>query len=250
MGIRIHKILGYGLTDVKTDPENGLEITDERFNPRGWFGGYMGDDDFNEEEHFSREGFLKYIEEKHDAMDKDDFDRMDYFLLKQDLEERHAEGRKYWDVYTSVVWDGEFGEPNIMLFVPPGSDDWQRYDNIIDYYDPVNSDPKDGIISSLIPIDRPLWPYESWINIREMPPKRLNHMQQQSLYTWRNIDRKRLTEPEILLRAIGVETEEELKTCIAPIIPTSVVELIKYLKIFNDERHIYELRPMIYGYWG
>jgi hypothetical protein len=171
-------------------------------------------------------------------------------LLKRDLEGARSEGRKYWDVYTSVVWDSEFGDPNVMLFVPPGYNDWQRYDDIIDYYDPVNSDPKNGITNSLIPIDRPLYPYESWINIKEMPPKRLNHMQQQSLYTWRNIDRKKLTEPEIVLRGIGVETEEELKAYIAPIIPSIVVELIKYLQIFSDERNIYELRPMIYGYWG
>jgi len=249
MGIRIHKVLGYGLADVKTDPEKDWEITDERFNPNGWFGRYMGNDDFDEEEHFSREGFLKYIKEKHNAMHKDDFDRMDYLLLMHELEGR-AEGKRHWDIYTSVVWDGEFGDPNIMLFVPPCSDDWQRYDDIIDYYDPVNSDPKDGIINSLIPINRPLWPYESWINTKEMPPKRLNHMQQQSLYTWRNMDHNKMKDPRIVLQGIGVETEEELKAYIAPIIPIQVVELLKYLKIFNDERHIYELRPMIYGYWG
>lgn len=35
MGIRIHKILGYGLTNVKSE---SYRIQDKRFNPNGIFG--------------------------------------------------------------------------------------------------------------------------------------------------------------------------------------------------------------------
>ena len=173
--------------------------------------------------------------------------------LKEQIEQKH--GKSTEELYAerekrvrqAINLDKPDRVPIMMHSDPSEHTDVRRS---AAYYDPVNFDPKDGITTSLIPIDRPLWPYESWINIKEMPPKRLDHMQQQSLYTWRNMDHKKLTNPELLLKGMGVETEEELKAYIAPIIPTIVVELIKYLQIFNDERHIYELRPMIYGYWG
>jgi hypothetical protein len=236
MGIRIHKVIGYGLTDIEADTEK-WQITDPRFNQNGWLCGH-------DENKYSLDGFVEYIKTRLAQIDEEDFDHFDLRMLLHTLENVNR-----YDFYNYVIYDMEFGEPNVAVFIPPGAGDWQRYDDMIDYYDPVNSD-ENGIKNSLIPVDRPLWPYESWINIKEMPPTRLTGRQWDAFILFRNIHRDKLKDLSYIFEEIGVENEEELKTYIVPSIPPILVELIKYLEIFVDERHIYELRPMIYGYWA
>jgi len=234
MGIRIHKMIGYGLQDIANED---YEITDSRINPDGWLGE-------RDEDKFNLEGFSNHINETLATMDEDHIDHFSLMLLQRTLKDM----REY-EFYHSVFYDSEYGNPNVLLFIPPGCKHWSRYDDMIDYYDPVNSN-DDGIVNSVIPINRTLYPYESWINIKEMPPKRIVGEEWQALYFYRNMVRENQDLRNKLARDLGLENEEEIKTYIVPIIPVELVELIKYLKIFTNERHIYELRPMIYGYWG
>ena len=237
MGIRIHKMIGYGLTDVIADTGNWDLRNDSRFNPNG----YM----FAGENGFTRDGFVEYLNRRIGELDNVDYDQFDLRLLQRQIEPMTAE------LYNSVVYDMEFGNPEVILFIPPTSvKDWTRYDNIIDYYDPANHSGDGGIIESVIRIDRSLWPWESYVNIKTMPPTRLTGMQYHAYNTIRNLGFERLKSPEDILKSVGVDTKEELDKFIVPIIPIELVELIKYLKIFKNEDDIYQLRPMIYGSWG
>lgn len=238
MGIRIHKAIGYGLTDVIADQDSWSLKNDPRFNLNGY--------PFGDEEKFDLAGFCNYIEERIESMDEDDFGRFDLTLLKRQIESGECK-----EPYYSVIYDMEFGNSEVMLFMPPSSVKlWSRYDDMIDYYDPVNHSEDGGIIESVIMIDRPLYPWESYINIKTMPPVRLTGLQYQAYNTIRNLGLTQMKSPEVMLKSVGVESKEELDTYIIPIIPAELVELIKYLKIFTDDKYIYQLRPLIYGYWG
>jgi len=237
MGIRIHKAIGYGLTDVIADEDSWSLKNDPRFNPNG----YM----FEGENAFTRNGFTEYINSRIEELGNEDFDQFDLLLLKRQIEPMMTE------LYHSVVYDMEFGNPEVILFIPPTSiKNWTRYDDMIDYYDPANHSKDGGIAESVIKIDRPLWPWEAYINIKTIPPTRLTNMQYQAHNTIRNLGLKQMKSPELMLKSVGVATKEELDAYIVPIIPAELVELIKYLKIFTDDKYIYQLRPLIYGYWG
>lgn len=237
MGIRIHKAIGYGLTDVVADQDSWSLKNDSRFNPNGY--------PFGDGEKFDLAGFRDYIEERIESMDGEDIDHSKLILLKRRIESGECK-----EPYYSVIYDMEFGEDNVMLFIPPSSTkSWTRYDDIIDYYDPVNQATDGGCGSSVIKINRPLWPWDSYINIKNMPPVRLIGTQLQKYITIQNLGFENIKQPDKMLNDIGVKSKEELDTYIVPIIPLELVELIKYLKIFTDDKYIYQLRPLIYGYW-
>jgi hypothetical protein len=245
MGIRIHKILGYALTDVQADTDK-WEITDPRFNKDG----YLFDP---EEVKFSVDGFKAYLTRKILASKEDDEndERFDLKLILRGLEKNPDDmfSRPIRGLYDCINYDMEFGDPKVLVVVPPScTKEWSRYDDAIDYYDPVNQSADGGIEPSVIHLDRPLWPWDTLISTKTMPPKPLNHFQSQAYYLWKN--GHIVTDEDLYAEKIGFETIEEMKRYVMPIIPLEVVELLKYLKIFNDEKTIYELRPVIYGYWG
>lgn len=242
MGIRINKVIGYGLTDVIADTDNWNLKNDPRFNQKGYF----GMDCETQEDSFSVEGFKEYLEKKIESLVEGDFSRMELMLTKRFLEDTKLHG-----IWEGAVYDMEFGNPEVMVFVPLTSvNRWKRYDDMIDYYDPVNSSQDSGIENSLIKLNRALYPYDSYVNIKSGVPVRLNSLQWQTLIFIKNRGDDGLKDGDVILSELGVESREELEKYIVPTIPEELIELIKYLKIFNDEKDIYQLRPMIYGYWS
>jgi len=240
MGIRIHKSIGYGLTDVIADKDNWDLRTDSRFDPDG----YM----FKDEDTFTLTGFVEYLDKRIKELGEDDHDSFQLRLLKHQIDAGEIKHHSY---FPSIIYDMEFGSSEVMLFIPPSSiKNWSRYDDMIDYYDPANHLEDGGITESVIKIDRPLWPWEAYVNIKTYPPVRLTGVQYQLHNTIRNLGFEQLVDPDKSLELMGVDTKEELDELIVPIIPTELVELIKYLKIFKNMEDIYQLRPMIYGYWG
>ncbi len=241
MGTRIHKSIGYALTDIIYDCDNWTVENDGRFDPEGW----MMLDWEEKEDRYTLEGFTEHLDAllpKNDEIDHAVFDLM---LLRKQITEGDVK-----ELYHYMHYDMEFGDGNVLLFIPPGHNNWTRYDDIIDYYDPANRETDAGITNSVIPIDRALWPYESYVNLKTMPPVMLNSRQQHLYNTVKYRGLEKYTEVDQILRKLGLDTAEEFKTHIAPIIPQGLVELLRYVKMFKDEKFIFELRPIIYGYWG
>jgi hypothetical protein len=135
MGIRIHKMLGYGLTNVQTE---GYYLNDPRFNPEG----IMSRDirDYQDEEKFSAQKYIDWLQRKYDALEEEHGDReidavsrkIDYGW-EIDAVNRHINGRNHWDVHSSFVHEIEYGIPNVFCIVPPMSyDQWYRYDDMLE----------------------------------------------------------------------------------------------------------------------
>jgi len=243
VGIRIHKMLGYALTNVEADT-NKWEITDPRFNKDG----YMFD---MEEQKFSVDGFKAYLTKQIIAAQNDEDQRFDLKLILRGLESNKDDmfSRPISGLHQCIEYDMEFGESEVFLVVPPScAKEWNRYDDAIDYYDPTNEAIDGGIANSVIPIDRPLWPWDSLMNTKTNPPSKLDYTQTHQYNLWKNDNI--VTDEDEYVQRIGFDNVEEMKRCVMPMIPLEVVELLKYLKIFTDDKYIYELRPIIYGYWG
>ena len=123
MGIRIHKVLGYGLTNIGI--ENGI-INDPRFSASSVIAG-----DFEAREDYTNEGFLKFIEDKKKLYNPEsrtyDFAWLNSYL-KDNLNKI--------DFTRLFIHDAEYGLGNVFCCVPLMLfDQWYRYDDTIDYFE-------------------------------------------------------------------------------------------------------------------
>ncbi len=242
MGIRIHKVLGYGLIDIKTTGKYKETLADDRFNPNGYFAASI----YDREETFTDVGFDSYLEANKEHPD----DIMNDLYILRHLREQETlqpRGRPLCaGISNRIIYDTEGGLPNVMVFQPPVfGNDWSRYDDIIDYYDPQQSE-DGGCATGYTLIDRAIYPFESFWDTRETPPKMLTGND----WHW-YIDAK--NSPRMVdsaLKKLGFKTEEEMRRCIAPVVPKEVIALLKYCKVFTNDETITELRPMIYWYWS
>ena len=242
MGIRINKVLGYGLTDVKTTGKYNEILDDPRLNPKGYFAMHTED----QEEKFTDAGFDAFLDENKEDPD----DIVNDLSVLRHLRDREREENTHnyrTGISHRLIYDSEFGLPNVMVFQPPvfGSD-WSRYDDIIDYYDPQQQAEDGGCGLGYHMINRAIYPFESFCDHRENPPAVLKGNDWHHYIDAKNSERM----VEYALKELGFETEEEMHQMIHPMIPKELIALLKYCKVFAKDEYIYQLRPMIYWYWS
>lgn len=241
MGIRISKVLGYGLTDIKTTGKYNEILDDPRINMKG----YYGNNDYGKEEKFTDAGFDKYLDAHKEH--PDDIHN-DLAVLRHLRDMERDGGRASADsISRRMIYDSEFGMPNVMVFQPPVfGNDWSRYDDIIDYYDPQQQAEAGGCGIGFTMINRALYPFESFCDYRENPPVVLKGNDWHYYIDAKNSERM----VEYALKELKFETEEEMHQMIHPMIPKELIALLKYCKVFAKDEYIYQLRPMIYWYWS
>ena len=156
MGIRVHKVIGYGLTDIK---HKGGKITDPRFNMDRIdalrFAGDEGDEEPLTVARFWRwvicnrrrlvklaasEGRRHRAHIVHDHHMDEGLFLMHY--IPESMRKKRLRGparfeylaNKELSFYEAVIRAHEFGCPNVMVFQPFSCiKEWTRFDNIIDY---------------------------------------------------------------------------------------------------------------------
>lgn len=242
MGIRVHKVLGYGLNDVKYDREN-WKLTDERLNPKARLMDYFHPSDYEDGE----DDYGKYTAETYlDWLDENASDgyHMDKFLKSDHGPE--LKGRKY-DLHDCVHFQPEFGENNVLVIRPLSMHEWSRYDDAIDYVQSAYL--SDEVCANSVElIDEALYPW-SGCYMDKRTGVRLNN----EVMWWIRAKNGGLKSDEgmdDLARVVGFKDHAEALENVRPVIPEPVVDLCRYLKIFKDEKHILELRPMLYTYWS
>lgn len=242
MGIRIHKMLGYGLNDVKYDTKN-WKIIDSRFAETGYFG--MGC------ENYTDEGFDEYLNSVIEAS-TDEFHKLS--IVQHGRKEARAKTGQYSykdSINHCVIHEPEFGLDNVVLFIPPYfGKDWRRYDDIIDYYEPSHHEVDGGIGTGITLLNHSIWPFESYVDCRTMPPKCLNNLHWHLFVDSRNSEKYGVKFAENLLKEMHFESVDEMYSMIRPIIPEELVALLKYLNVFEKEEYIHQLKPMLYWYWA
>lgn len=239
MGIRIHKVLGYGLTDVKT---NGYKINDERF---------IGDRVPDKIWEFSFKEFLTWFEKNKDECLSvlGDFNRTtdggEGYLLRCALADLNEEKEsKICD--NPVVYDSEYGLKNVFLITPIELGECYRYDNLIDYYEAGKVRNKVKVLESNCGIypylgmirkpDRGAPPTEPALPMRLSPAD-------YNILTGRWDKRKPPTATGALL--------DHLLNDYRPSIPDSIILIAYRYGIFkNWKETLCDLKPMIYTYWS
>lgn len=235
MGIRVHKLMGYGLTDVKSDKYN---IADPRINPEGIF--------CEQEREYKVEDFMKFLRQGRRKNKEHGFEASFEFAHLRDLKKM----RVRLDPRRSFVYDGEYGLNNVLVVVPLShQNEWFRYNDAIDYAEESNRGrvEKDyQCINHVRPIPEGFhpWNHQYWDQrtFKRVPWEIMEHK-----YSEKFFDEEELN---IVARHHGSDTWKELKENIAPIVPECVRLLCEWGNAFTDPSVWTQLRPMIYVYWS
>ena len=156
MGIRVNKILGYGLTDVKT---HEYEISDPRINDNSMM---FGDGKLND--------FILYQEEIIASHSLSEFDElMIEFAIAHGIRKN-----KESPLSTCMHYDFEYGIDSVICFVVPSDiDTYVRHDDPIDYYEELVQQKKIAEQGFLVNdmttcriLDDPIYPYIGYMDNR------------------------------------------------------------------------------------
>ena len=232
MGIRIHKVLGYGLNNLKNkDPR----IQPDFFDRWGEHG-YDGTD------------FIKWLKANKKPAK---------VMLSTVLGvEPFRVGSGMWacsdielNTGSLIHCDQEYGMSKVMVLSSIETKDWYRYDNIIDY---IESSPQAKCIDLFKTRKQTgIYPYEGMTLIpgrrniaKELGLCKTNSMSggtyNQLVGNWS----KKL--PPI--NDSGLLTH--LKNDWVPQIPEAILLFTLYARIFREPLMAYQLRPLLYTWWG
>lgn len=234
MGIRVHKQMGYGLSDLAHD-EKGYKITDPRINAESkLFDLY----DTTVEEYVE---WLKSQGREEASLDAFALESIERSGIKLHMSDTFA-------------WQGEFGLPNVLVLTPLTMKDWRRYDDGIDYavetylwerdedqqtnrvdhfghglypWNGLHMDARTGVrIDSNLAM---AWVRTHWPNNKPDETKKLQ---------------------DGLALAMGFEDRHEAERCVVPWVPEEIQDLARFGELFTDENVWTQLRPMLYTYWS
>lgn len=238
MGIRIKKVLGYGLYDVEAEE---YDITDKRFKidakekldqaSPGDFAGWLME---NEQEAAEIVALTKPKRKIGQSID---------LTLRFAIED-WKKGERV-GLHSYPIWNPEYGDPNTIMFVPIEAKNWYRTDDVIDYYENSGT-PNDPQIQHLNRYCG-IYPYIGAVRIPNMPKVAdlddfLTPADWSMLLGTFREDRG----PEL-----GEDIAEQVKNSYRVAIPDSIVLYTHWLDIFEDwEKTVHELTPALYTFWS
>jgi len=255
VGIRIHKVMGWGLNNIVTD-EKG-EVIDPRIDTTF----------FQSEDYWEKmsniEKFMKYLKNNkeectnllktvesspRDNSGNRGFEINIFLSLWEHSFKKHKEGKGFYNYCNnSITYEPEFGKKEILLFTPISCDNWSRSNDSIDYYEAGEN--MEITIKDLT--DRcGIYPFIEMVHIPGSPnfgkEGYPNSMFPGHFYklmgAFQHILPPLIDDPKLL---------EYFKKYYRPTIPMEVITFIKYMGIFKDfNKTIQEFRPMIYTYWA
>lgn len=239
MGIRIKKVIGYGLTNVKHD---GYKLDDPRINADSPF--------FLRDGTLTLAGYINFLEGKtgDDGRHNRDYG-MEYYWLKND-DNRQRRGHR--DPEGCVHWQPEYGLPNVLLLRPVANDDWSRYDDTIDWIEETYlRSEKHAQQPWARKFQHGIYPYSgSYMDSRD--GRRLDD----TVMVWIRLrsDGKPGAERDEALdglaEILGFKDHKQANRYIAPIVPGEIRALAEYGELFTDDKVLLQLRPLIYCYWS
>lgn len=241
MGLKINKVLGYGLLDVKS---NGYNVDDDRFLFQS-----MPEHLYSIDEREFLNWFMQNQEECISVLASFNRTKEDTvcngFALRW-MNRDIKDGFKKPEHHTPLTYDGDYGLPNVMVFNAMEYKDWIRRDDTIDYYESGCSPQNNAYV---LPNSCGIYPHLG------MYPKcgvsipadvSMTYPISPSLYNqltgeWDN-KQSPLAEGKML---------EHFLNDYRPDIPDSIILMAYRYGFLNDwKRTLCELRPMIYIYWN
>ena len=221
MGIGIHKMLGYGLTNVKFE---NYRITDPRINMPDYEDGAR-DRTFSD--------LLIYMEQNN----------IDDCLLKVfvSVDKLLSGNLKLFD--KCIIWESEYGEGSVLCLIPPSrSKSWYRYDNIIDYAEETYAPGREQH-NYVTLLESAIYPFESYWDTRN------GQRVDASDYCFCRRAEGHKDADILVKKLFNVSNYTEFRTVFAPKPPDELLAMCEFLQLMNKET-TWQLQPMIYVYWG
>lgn len=247
MSLRIHKALGYGITNIKVkklENDKRFKITEDHF--------YGNDSDAFSDKCQDLKGFRKWVlgagkafcedvVRREHALKDDTMLSVWFNALKRDIDVAIKN-----KIEPHIQYDNDTGPKNVMLFVPPFEQHY-RYDDMIDYYEsktPKNNVlnltsccgiyPNIGMIRYNTPSDPALL---SLAPTGKMEPSAYN----MAAGRWSKGSPPTVSKTELA----------HLLNDWRPVMPEIIAAFIGYMDVFHDPvAAINEMRPMILTWWG
>lgn len=272
MGIRIKKIIGYGLKDIITDDWRMGD--DPRFNKEFWNGTEDNDDDAMERYYVTKfKDYEKWVKENYDLI----IDIAENDLRRWQSREEEGSEKKVREAHigeiefplswmrakikekgekASDIWirdfcnyDFEFGT-NVIIFKPPSYKDWYRSDDIIDYCEANLNGDMEPYFKYLSPSG--IYPHLGMVRFRDassevsevLAEKKHLMPAEYSMLTGR-------WSKNMKAEANG-ENLKDLEDNWRCQLPLEMITAMAYIgEGFTDlKSFLNELRPMIYVYWS
>jgi hypothetical protein len=266
MGIRVHKAIGYGVTNLKHRcNKSGVRMSDPRIN---WdLFSSCGEKDCTWEEFL--QWCLEHISEIY-ALYKNDTSLSEELLP----DEFHWLKRTHKNIklWSSFRHDSEFGLPGTLLIIPPEMKDWFRYDDAIDWEEETRRHQQKSRVELLRPFG--IYPYSNFMVRFRDPPSGIYDDPGNVLNSyWRlkypedatrdNLELVKLS-PSVYSQLIGTweglgkpkpivkgAALKHLKNDWRSQIPLTVISLILWSGCFTDPKSfIDELKPLLYVWWS
>lgn len=230
MGMRINKMLGYGLTDVATED---YRITDPRINADSFLLGPNVP---------PAEDYIAFLERTADMNDSEVW--LETGLLKGDT---GADA----DSSDLCTWRCEYGLPNVLLLRPFGFAKWHRWASPID----VEEEAIRGKGMDYR-VERTISGLEPWSGLH-MDVRTGGRIEGNTVNLWRRVinglsedDTDRLPILNALARAMGYADHAEAERYIAPYVPDEIRRICQWGELFTSPEVCFQLRPLLYTYWS
>jgi hypothetical protein len=229
MSLNIHKVVGYGVADVKVD--NKGKITDERVDPEG----YLFDD--NREEKYHLQNFFNRLGESSEKWMVEMYSMSYYSALLDDC------------IHVAVS-DGK----GVIVICPPNKcQNWVRHDDVIDFCEEStchNKQAHHAPIGHGIPSYRYLMDARSGRRVPTTPANEFLTLIKAYRQSKSDVERYSM---ESSLAELACElkfaTVDEAFDNLVPLVPEIVVEFCQFLKLFKNPSTVLSLRPMLLSYW-
>lgn len=232
MGLRINKVIGYGLTDVTTED---MRIVDPRINPDS----ILLD---KSRTRTAEPDYPQWLAERH----PDD--------LEVQMERQLLESRDPDEAYKTVTWEGEYGLPHVLVVRPADSPNWHRYDHPIDYEEAAIRGEDPPYVHRTV---GNIHPYEG-IYMDARTGERIVGEQADRVRVWRRLvhaapekwpsEGQRTESLNRVARALGFADHAEAERGIAPLVPDEIRRLCAWGELFTAPEVCLQLRPLLYVY--
>lgn len=227
MGIRVHKMIGYGLTDVKV-ADDGYTLADERINANSILLDYDTDTDAA-----NTDAYFEFAKQR------------DVSLSSRRMFSGNDKDIPDDDPFESVVWEPEYGLGSVLCLRPVGTRTWGWYrsDDAMDWMEESYNHDQQNRVQVF---DRGIFPFDGYMNAET------GERIKQDIYTWVRA-RNSEGDPDFLdtLAEIGgFQSHAEASRLVVPAVPEEVHVLAEFGQLFTSDDVWKQLRPMLYVYWG
>jgi hypothetical protein len=229
MGSRIHKVMGYAITDLKVA---NYKIIDKRINLEKF-------QQFQESS-FTKNDILNFIK------NKNEYKNVKYDVHLGNFENKDDHLNTPIQSYDVIKFQPEFGLKNVLLITFPWHKDWNRYDDIIDYHEENG-----GCLPKIKNVWGGIYPYNggNWINLKNKKIYTHNDFDPCFVHSYLFSNKGNNLKP-YMIKEFATADKKELKNMLNPVPPPVLKAFVEFMGIFNDLDTYYELRPIIYTYWS